>query len=77
MIRVCPAASPRPDEPDLHIQFLSEFGVVIDVCACESAAVRFVHTWQQRPPPGQFVRLVRDGNTSLPRLGTERLWLWE
>jgi hypothetical protein len=71
------ATSPRPEEPDLHIQFSSALGVVIDVCACRSAALHFVAAWRKCHPPDQVVRLVPDGCTAFPRLGTERLWLWE
>jgi len=69
-------ASPRPDEPDIHLRFTTASrDFVIDVIACATAASNVLQHWQDRPATELEVRVVRGARCDCPRLAAERLWL--
>ncbi|MGC4989977.1 hypothetical protein [Nocardia salmonicida] len=67
-------ASPRPDEPDIHLSVLLR-GTHLDYAACETAALEFVRDWQTTRYFDDAQAVDRRTN-GLPRLPNERLYLY-
>lgn len=64
-------ATPRPDEPDLHLSFLH--GARLDFVACRTAALRFIAEWNVRQQ--ETITVFPGSPLGLTRLPCERLYL--
>jgi hypothetical protein len=67
------AASPRPEEPDVHLSIFLH-GARFDFAACLTAALRFIQDHQARHH-ADAVDVLPGDTTELPRLPCERLFL--
>ncbi|WP_327112766.1 hypothetical protein OHB12_29635 [Nocardia sp. NBC_01730] len=66
-------ASPRPEEPDVHLS-IHLHGVRMDFVACLTAAFRFAQDWHIRQGHGA-VTVIPGDTDGLRRLPNERLYL--
>jgi len=65
-------ATPRPDEPDLHLSFFLR-GARLDFVACRTAALRFIAEWHARQQ--ETITVLPGSTLDLTRLPCERLYL--
>ncbi len=66
-------ASPRPEEPDIHLRIFLH-GVRMDFVACLTAAFQFAQDWRIHHGP-DAVTVVPGSTAGLRRLPNERLYL--
>ncbi|MEU7768384.1 hypothetical protein AB0B25_25190 [Nocardia sp. NPDC049190] len=68
-----PAASPRPEEPDVHLSIFL-YGARFDFAACLTAALLFIQDHRARHH-ADAVDVFPSDTTELRRLPCERLFL--